>query len=407
MFKRFILACATLLMSQLTANAQISDNVVRIGVLTDLSGPYADTNGKGDVIAVQIAVSEFGANVLGKPIEVISADHQNKPDTAAGIARKWFDVGGVDMIIDLPNSAVALAVSEIARVKQRVVLATGPATSDLTGKSCSPMTIHWTYDTWMLANTTGKALTKSGGDSWFFLTSDYAFGHALERDTTSVVAANGGTVLGAVKVPLNTSDFSSFLLQAQASKAKIIGLANAGADSVNSIKQAHEFGIVGSSQSLAGLLVGITDVKSLGLSAARGLIFSETFYWDLNEETRAWSEKFARLNEGKMPSSVNAGAYSATIHYIKAIAAAGTDNGPAVVTKMKELPTDDVVFGKGSVRVDGRKIHPAYLLEVKKPSESNGPWDLARIRFTVPASEAFRPLEESECPLVKHNVDRR
>ncbi|SHM82093.1 ABC transporter substrate-binding protein [Bradyrhizobium lablabi] len=398
---RSLYAFAALIALQVGANAQVSDNAIRIGVLTDLSGPFAETNGKGDVVAVQMAVDEFGAKVLDRPIEIISADHQNKPDVASAIARKWFDLEGIDVIVDVPNSAVALAVNEIARAKGKVVLATGPATSELTGKACSPTTVHWTYDTWMLANSTGKAVTVSGGDSWFFVTADYAFGHALERDTTKVVTANGGKVLGSVRAPLNVSDFASFLLQAQSSKAKVIGLANAGADSVNAIKQANEFGLTGGGQQLAGLLVSVVDVTALGLEVAKGLVFTETFYWDVNEQTRAWARKFGERRDGRIPGMVNAGAYSAALHYLKAVAAAGTDQGLAVVNKMKELPTDDAVFGKGSVRADGRKIHPAYLLEVKRPSESKGAWDLAKVRFTIPANEAFRPLSESECPLLK------
>jgi branched-chain amino acid transport system substrate-binding protein len=399
---RSFFAFAALIVLQVGgASAQVSDKAMRIGVLTDLSGPFAETNGKGDVVAVQMAVDEFGSKVLNLPIEVISADHQNKPDVASAIARKWFDVDGIDVIVGVPNSAVALAVNEIARARGKVVLATGPATSELTGKACSPTTLHWTYDTWMLANSTGKAVTLSGGDSWFFVTSDYAFGHALERDTAEVVAANGGKVLGSVKVPLNTADFASFLLQAQSSKAKIIGLANAGADAANSIKQANEFGVTQGGQQLAGLLVSVVEVSSLGLKVAEGLVFTETFYWDVNEQTRAWAKKFGERRDGRVPGMVNAGAYSATLHYLKAVAAAGTDEGSVVVDKMKELPTDDAVFGKGSVRADGRKIHPAYLLEAKKSSESKGAWDLARIRFTIPAGEAFRPLSKSECPLVK------
>jgi branched-chain amino acid transport system substrate-binding protein len=398
---RSLYSFAALIALQVGANAQVSDNAIRIGVLTDLSGPFAETNGKGDVVAVQMAVDEFRAKVLDRPIEVISADHQNKPDVASAIARKWFDLEGIDVIVDVPNSAVALAVNEIARAKGKVVLATGPATSELTGKACSPTTVHWTYDTWMLANSTGKAVTVSGGDSWFFVTADYAFGHALERDTTKVVTANGGKVLGSVRAPLNVSDFASFLLQAQSSKAKVIGLANAGADLVNAIKQANEFGFTGSGQQLAGLLVSVVDVNALGLEVAKGLVFTETFYWDVSDQTRAWAKKFGERRDGRIPGMVNAGAYSAALHYLKAVAAAGTDQGLAVVNKMKELPTDDAVFGKGSVRADGRKIHPAYLLEVKQPSESKGAWDLAKVRFTIPANEAFRPLSESECPLLK------
>ncbi|MGY4400736.1 ABC transporter substrate-binding protein [Bradyrhizobium sp. USDA 3315] len=396
-----LVGIAVYLALQAGAWAQVSDNAVRIGVLTDLSGPFAETNGKGDVVATQMAVDEFAGQVLDRPIVVISGDHQNKADVAAAIARKWFDVDGVDAIVGVPNSAVALAVNEVARTRGKIVLASGPATGDLTGKACSPTTLHWTYDTWMLANSTGKAVTLSGGGSWFFITADYAFGHALERDTTRVIAENGGQVLGSVKAPLNVSDFASFLLQAQGSKAKIIGLANAGADAANAIKQAHEFGIADNGQKLAGLLVSVVEVSSLGLDVAKGLVFTETFYWDLNDQTRAWARKFGERRDGRIPGMVNAGAYSAILHYLKAVKAAGTDEGLAVAAKMKELPTDDAVFGPGLVRADGRKIHPAYLLEAKSPSESKGGWDVARVRYTIPAEVAFRPLSESECPLVK------
>lgn len=385
------------------ASAQAADRGVRIGVLTDLSGAYSETNGQGDVIAAQMAIDDFGGKVLGKPIELISGDHLNKADVGAGIARKWFDVDGVDAIVDVPNSAVALAVNQVAREKKKVFLATGAATPDLTGKACSPTTVHWTYDTWMLAHGTGGAIVRNGGDTWFFLTADYAFGHALEHDTGEVVEASGGKVLGAVRAPLNTSDFSSFLLQAQASKAKVVGLANAGTDTINSIKQAQEFGIVAHGQKLAGLLVTITDVKALGLNAAQGLTFTTPFYWDVNDATRAWSRRFAERANGKLPNMMDAGAYSAVLHYLKAIAASGTDDGPTVVARMKAMPTDDPVFGKGEVRPDGREIHPVYLVEVKKPAESTGPWDLAWIRRTIPAQQAFRPLSESACPLLQRN----
>jgi len=307
----------------------------------------------------------------------------------------------VDVIADVPNSAVALAVTQITRDKGKAFLVSGAASSDLTGKACSPNTIHWTYDTWALANGTGNAIVKTGGDSWFFLTADYAFGHALERDTEAVVLKNGGKVLGKVRHPLNTSDFSSFLLQAQASKAKIVGLANAGGDTTNAIKQAAEFGIVKGGQNLAGLLVFITDVHGLGLPTAQGLIFTESFYWDMNDKTRAWGKKFAERNRGIHPTMIHAGVYASVTHYLKAVEALKTDDGTKVIAKMKETPTDDSLFGKGTIRADGRKIHDMYLFEVKKPAESKAPWDYYKLRATIPAAQAFRPIDQGECPLVK------
>src|SRR5215467_1954860 len=383
------------------AQAQISDNVIKIGVLSDMSSLYTDLAGAGSVVAAKMAVEDSGIEKRGYKVEVISADHQNKPDVGSAIARQWYDTDKVDVIVDVPNSGVALAVSGITKDKGKAFLVSGAATSDLTGKACSPNTIHWTYDTWMLANGTGSAIVKTGGDTWFFLTADYAFGLALERDTEAVVLKNGGKVLGKVRHPLNTQDFSSFLLQAQASKAKIIGLANAGGDTTNSIKQAAEFGIVKGGQNLAGLLVFLTDVHALGLPTAQGLIFTETFYWDLNDATRAFAKRFAGLNNGKYPTMVQAGVYSAILHYLKAVEAGKTDDGTKTVAKMKEMPTDDPLFGKGHIRIDGRKIHPAYLVEVKKPSESKGPYDYYKIRATIPAEQAFRPLNEGGCSLVK------
>jgi len=384
------------------AQAQISDGVIKIGVMNDMSGLYADIAGPGSVVAAKMAVEDFGAAAKGMKVEIVSADHQNKPDVGSTVARTWYDVDKVDVIVDVPTSSVALAVNQITRDKGKAFLNSGAATSDLTGKACSPNTVHWTYDTWMLANGTGSAIVKTGGDSWFFLTADYAFGHALERDTEAVVLKNGGKVLGKVRHPFPGTDFSSFLLQAQASKAKIIGLANAGGDTINSIKQAAEFGITKSGQqNLAGLLVFMTDVHALGLATAQGLIFTESFYWDLNDQTRAWSKRFASANGGKYPSMVQAGVYSSILHYLKAIDAAKTDDGTKVVAQMKQMPTDDPLFGKGTIRADGRKIHPAYLVEVKKPAESKGPYDYYKIRATIPADQAFRPLAEGGCPLVK------
>src|SRR5215467_12233099 len=358
------------------AQAQMSDNVIKIGVLNDQSGLYADLSGQGSVVAAKMAIEDFGGKVEGTPVEVIFADHQNKPDVGSNIARQWLDVEKVDVIVDTPTSSVALAVSDVVRQKNKVFLVSGAASSDLTGKACSPNTVHWTYDTWSLANGTGKYTVKAGGDSWFFLTADYAFGMALERDVTAVVKENGGKVLGSVKHPLNASDFSSYMLQAQASKAKIIGLANAGGDTINSIKAAAEFGIVKGGQKLAGLLVFINDVHALGLKTAQGLTLTESFYWDRDDKTRAWSKRFADRHKGHMPSMVQAGVYSAVLHYLKAVQKLKSDgDGKAVVAKMKEIPTDDPMFGKGTVRADGRKIHPMYLYEVKKPSESKKPCD--------------------------------
>jgi branched-chain amino acid transport system substrate-binding protein len=395
------LAAAALATAAGLAQAQISDGVIKIGVMNDMSGLYADIAGPGSVTAARMAVEDFGAARKNMRVEIVSADHQNKPDVGSTIARTWYDVDKVDVIVDVPTSSVALAVNQITREKNKVHLNSGAATSDLTGKACSPNTIHWTYDTWMLANGTGSAIVKTGGDSWFFLTADYAFGHALERDTEAVVTKNGGKVLGKVRTPFPGTDFSSFLLQAQASKAKIIALANAGGDTINSIKQAAEFGITRGGQNLAGMLVFIADIHSLGLNTAQGLIFTETFYWDLNDQTRAWSRRFAAANGGKYPTMVQAGVYSSVLHYLKAVEAAKTDEGPKVVAQMKAMPTDDPLFGKGTIRADGRKIHPAYLVEVKKPSESKGPYDYYKVRATIPADQAFRPLNQGECPLVK------
>jgi branched-chain amino acid transport system substrate-binding protein len=390
-----------LALAAMGAQAQVSDGVIKIGVMNDMSSLYADIGGPGSVTAARMAVEDFGAAKKGMKVEILSADHQNKPDVGSSIARQWYDVDKVDVIVDVPTSSVALAVNQVTRDKGKAFLVTGAATSDLSGKACSPNTIHWLYDTWMLANGTGGAIVKTGGDSWFFITADYAFGHALERDTAEVVKKNGGKVLGAVRVPLNTQDFSSFLLQAQASKAKIIGLANAGGDTINSIKQAAEFGIVKGGQNLAGLLVFLTDVHGLGLQTAQGLILTENFYWDMNDQTRAWSKRFAARNGGKYPSMDHAGVYSAVLHYLKAVEAAKTDDGTKIIAQMKKMPTDDPLFGKGHVRADGRKIHPAYLFEVKKPSESKYPYDYYKLRATIPAEQAFRPEKEGGCPLVK------
>jgi branched-chain amino acid transport system substrate-binding protein len=395
-----MLAAAGLITTGL-ASAQISGNVVKIGVLNDMSGLYADIGGPGSVVAAKMAVEDYlKATKSALKVEVVSADHQNKPDVGSSIARKWYDSDGVDMIVDVPTSSVGLAVNQVTKEKGKAYVNTGAGTSDLTGKDCSPNTVHWLYDTWMLAHGTGSAVVKNGGDSWFFLTADYAFGHALERDTSDVVKASGGKVLGGVKVPLNTQDFSSFLLQAQSSKAKIIGLANAGGDTINSIKQASEFGITKGGQKLAGLLVFLPDVHGLGLDKAQGLNLTETFYWDLNDQTRAWSKRFASANGGKYPSADHAGVYSGVLHYLKAVEAGKTDDGTKTIAKMKELPTDDILFGKGTIRADGRKLHNAYLFEVKKPSESKGPYDYYKVVSTIPADKAFRPIDQGNCPLV-------
>jgi branched-chain amino acid transport system substrate-binding protein len=383
------------------AQAQVSDGVIKIGVLSDMSSLYADIGGPGSVVAARMAVEDFGAAKKGMKVEIVSADHQNKPDVGSSIARQWYDSDKVDAIFDVPTSSVALAVNEITREKKKAFIISGAASSDLSGKACSPNSVHWTYDTWMLANGTGSAIVKTGGDSWFFVTADYAFGHALERDTEAVVLKNGGKVNGKVRHPLNTQDFSSFLLQAQSSKAKIIGLANAGGDTTNAIKQAAEFGIVKGGQNLAGLLVFLSDIHGLGLNIAQGLIFTESFYWDLNDQTRAFAKRFAAANNGKYPTMVQAGVYAGMLHYLKAIEAANTDDGTKVVAKMKEMPTDDPLFGKGRIRADGRKVHPAYLVEVKKPSESKGPYDYYKVRTTIPADQAFRPEKDGGCSLVK------
>ncbi len=399
---RILIAAAAAALLGTAAHAE--DLAVKIGVMSDMSGLYADLGGPGSVAAAKLAVEDFNPAAHGMKVELVTGDMQNKPDVGSNLARQWFDVDHVDMIVDVPNSGVALAVNEVAREKNKVFLVSGAASSDLTGPKCSPNTIHWTYDTWMLANGTGKALVKTGGDTWFFMTADYAFGHALERDTTAVVLANGGKVLGSVSIPLNNADFSSFLLQAQSSKAKVIGLANAGGDTINSIKQGAEFGITAGGQKFAGLLVFISDVNSLGLKTAQGLVLTETFYWDMNDATRAWTKRWQAQMPGKFPTMVQAGVYSAVTHYLKTVAALkSSGDGKAVVAKMKALPTDDPLFGKGSIRVDGRKIHPAYLFEVKKPEESKYPGDYYKLRATIPADEAFRPLKDDNCPLVTSN----
>lgn len=374
---------------------------IKIGVLNDRSGIYADLSGEGSVIAAQMAVADFDAAGKGINVEIISADHQNRPDVASTIARQWYDEDGVDLIVDVPTTSAALAVHEISREKNKVFINSGAASSDITGTLCSPNTVHWTYDTWALANGTGSAMVESGADTWFFLTADYAFGHALERDTIAVVEASGGQVLGTVRHPFPGQDFSSFLLQAQASGAQVIGLANAGGDTVNSIKQAAEFGITQAGQALAGLLIFITDVDALGLQDAQGLVLTESFYWDLDEETREWSARF-EAQRGAKPTMVQAGVYAGVLHYLKAIEVVGsTDDGVALVEQMKATPTSDPLFGEGEVRVDGRKVHDMYLFRVKAPSESTGAWDYYELVATIPADRAFRPLADGGCDLVQ------
>ena len=401
LFKRVLGIAAVLALAAGGANAQISDGVIKIGVMTDQSGTYADLAGPGSVVAARMAVEDFGAAKKGIKVEILVADHQNKPEVGSSIARQWYDVDKVDVIVDVPTSSVVLAVNQVTREKNKVLIVSTGATVDLTGKACTPNSVHWTYDTWSLANGTGTAVVKGGGDTWFFLTADYAFGHSLEAQTEAVVQKLGGKVNGKVRHPFPSADMSSFLLQAQASKAKIIGLANAGADTINALKQGAEFGIVKGGQQFAGLLVFLTDVHSLGLNISQGLLLTESFYWDLNDRTRGFSKRFAQRHKGAMPTMGQAGVYSGVLHYLKAVEALKSDEGAKVVAKMKELPTDDPVFGRGRVRQDGRKIHDMYLFEVKKPSESKGAWDYYKLRGTIPAEQAFRPEKDGNCPLVK------
>jgi branched-chain amino acid transport system substrate-binding protein len=383
--------------------AYAEDINVKIGVLSDMSSLYADIGGPGSVAAAKLAIADFTKDHPNVKVDLISGDHQNKPDVGTSLANQWFDVDKVDMIIDVPNSGVALAVSQVASQKNKLFIVSGAAASDLTGPKCNANTIHWTYDTWMLANGTGTAMVKTGGDTWFFLTSDYAFGHALERDTSAAVEKAGGKVLGKVRHPLNTNDFSSFLLQAQTSKAKVIGLANAGGDTINSIKQASEFGIVKGGQKLAGLLVFASDVAALGLPTANGLTLTETWYWDMNDANRAWTKKWHEAGgaANKFPTMIHAGVYAGILHYLKArLALGGNPDGKAVVAKMKATPTDDVLFGKGTIDATGRKLHDAYLFEVKKPDESKHPGDFYTLKATIPAKDAFRNPKDSGCSLV-------
>lgn len=394
-------AAAALLANQAAAQSgKISDDVVKIGVLTDMSGQFSHESGEGAVTAVKMAVEDFGGKVLGKPIEVVVADHQNKPDIASALARKWFDVEKVDMIANLINSSIALGVSQLAKEKDRIAIVNGSGSSRLTNDACTPNSIHYAYDTYALAKGTGAALLKAGEKSWYFLTADYAFGHALESDTSAIVKALGGEVVGSVRYPPETFDQSSFLLKAQASKAQVVALAGSGTVLVNAVKSAQEFGIRKAGQELAGLLVWITDIKSMGLDLAQGLVLTNAFYWDRDDETRAWSKRFYERMK-RMPHMGDAGDYSSTMHYLKAIAAAGTDDAQAVMRKMREIPVNDFFAKNGKIREDGRMVHDMYVYEVKKPSESKGEWDYYKLREVIPGDQAFRPLKDSACPLVK------
>jgi branched-chain amino acid transport system substrate-binding protein len=380
--------------------AQVSDDIVKIAVMADMSGPFADQQGPGDVVATKLAVEDVGGTVLGKRIEVVDGDMQNKTDIGLTLARRWYDLEKVDIILGLGSSAVGIAVQNVGREKNKITIATSAGTTELTGKACSPNGFHWVYDTYALANGTATVVTKGGGDSWYFLTADYAFGHALEKDASGVVQKLGGKIIGAARAPLNTSDFSSFLLQAQASKAKIIGLANAGTDTINAMKQAREFGIMAGGQKMAGLLVSLTNIRALGLKDAQGLQFTEAYYWDQNDETRAFAKRF-QAKHGKPPTMMQAGIYSAAMHYLKAVKEAGTDDTQKVLAAMRKMPVNDFMTKNGTIREDGRMMRDMYLLEAKKPEESTGEWDLMKVVATIPAAEAFRPLSESECPLVK------
>ncbi|MER2198310.1 ABC transporter substrate-binding protein [Methylobacterium brachiatum] len=394
---------AAIACSALAGTASAEPIRVKVGVLNDMSGVYSDTGGPGSVVAARLAIEDFAKDFATTGAEVrvdlVSADHQNKPDVGAAIARQWYDRDGVDAIFDVPTSSVALAVSQVTREKNRIFIDSGAGTTDLTGKACSPNTIQWTYDTYALAHGTAGAMLKRGGGTWYFLTADYAFGISLQNEATAVIQKGGGRVLGAAKVPFPATDFSSFLLQAQASQAKVVGLANAGGDTINAVKQAHEFGLMDSGQTLAALLIYAVDVHALGLQTARGLVLTEAFYWDLNPDTRAFSERFAQLHNGSMPTMNQAGVYAGLLHYLKAVAATKSKDAQTTMAWMKANPTDDPLFGKGSVRVDGRKLHPMYLFEVKAPAESKGAWDLYKLLDTIPAEQAFRPLADGGCPL--------
>jgi branched-chain amino acid transport system substrate-binding protein len=395
------MACVLGLFLAVAARSQtVSGDVVKIGVLTDMTSIYADNGGPGSVAAAQMAVKDFGGTVLGKRIEVVYADNQNKPDVAANVARQWIDREDVDVILDVPNSAVAFAIQNLTREKNRVFLATGTASSRLTGDACSPTTVHWTYDTYALAHGTGQAVLQAGGDTWYFIAADFAVGTQLQADTEAVLKAGGGRTLGSVRHPLNAPDVSSYILQAQASKAKIIGLATAGGDMMNLVKQGAQFGVTKGGQRLAGLLVFIPDIHSLGLEAAQGMYVTSAFYWDLNDETRAWAKRFAEYYP-KVPSMIHAGTYGAVMHYLKAIAAAGTDEAKAVMAKMREMPVNDFMTKNGKIRADGRLVRDMYLFQVKSPAESHGKFDYYKLIATIPGEKAFRPMSEGGCPLVK------
>ena len=398
MLTRTLLAATALLALGAAARADVA---IKIGVLNDRSGPYLDISGEASVVAAKMAVDDFGAASKGIKVDIVSADHQNKPDTGANIARQWFDQDGVDVIVDVPNSGVALAVAKVTHEKNKIFMDSGAGTSVLTGDQCSPNTVHWTYDTYALAKSTATSIIKQGGKSWFFITADYAFGHALQSDATKFITAEGGTVTGSVNAPFPTSDFSSFLLQAQGSGAQVIGLANAGSDTDNSLKQAAEFGIVAGGQKLAGLLVFISDVNAVGLPVAQGLNLTTAFYWDKDDGTRAFTKRYQALNGGKVPTMDQAGVYASVLHYLKAVDALKGKDTAALMAKMREIPTDDPLFGKGTLRIDGRVIHDMYLYQVKSPAESKYPNDDYKLLETIPGDQAFRPLAEDHCPLVK------
>ena len=383
------------------AQAQGTGDVIKIGILNDQSGPYADVGGKGSFIAAKLAVEEFGGKLLGKRIEVIAADHQNKPDIASAIARQWIDTESVDVIADGAGSSAGLAIQQVTRDSGRIFIISAPASSDFTGKACSPTGFHFTYDTYALANGTAKALVKQGGDTWFFITADYAFGHALERDTSAFVVAGGGKVLGSVKVPLNTNDFSSALLQAQVSKAKVIGLANAGTETINAIKQSAEFGIVRGGQRLAGLLVFITDVQALGLQTAQGLVITNSFYWDLTDKTRAWTQRYMAQSDGRVPTMIHAGTYSGVLHYLRAAKAANGTDPKIIAAKMHEMPVNDMYNDDVRIRPDGRVLHKMFLMQVKSPAESKVKYDDYKLLAETPGDQAFRPMEEGHCPYLQ------
>ncbi len=397
----FLAGAAALMLAMGAAQAEIPNNTLKLGVLTDLSGFAADSTGPGSVAAAKLAIEDFHKEKLDIKIELIQGDHQNKADIGGTLARRWIDVDKVDAILDVPFSSVALAVQEVVRGSKAAFIASGPGTSLLTGEKCSPNTVQWSYDTWSLAHGTALALLRAKKDTWFFVTADYAFGHSLEHDAAAVVKAEGGKVLGSVRHPTGTADFSSFLLQAQASKAKVVALANAVGDTINSVKQASEFGLQAGGQELAALLMQVTDVNAIGLNTAKGLYLTEAFYWDMNDGTRKFSDRFAAVMGGKRPTMIQAGVYAGTLHYLRAAAAANTSDGPAIIAKMKEMPSDDPLFGKGTVREDGRHIHNMYLFQVKSPAESKGPWDYYKLVQTIPAAEAFRPLKDGNCPMIK------